>query len=596
MWNYIIKNIFLVSLKDERKIAELKIAAFIGEHCSINAVDHLGVLIKSLDPKSQTLCDLKLHRTKCTSLILNVLAPCWFNELIKDIGSMYYSLIIDESTSHDKKMLCLMIKYFSKKKANIVTTFYRLVEIEKCDAQSLFNCVVETLKKDDLDVNKLLGIGVDGASVMVGRHNSLSSKLKEVVPHLIVNRCICHSLHLACEKAFSVLPSFLDFLIRETYNWFSYSSKRQAAYNNLYQELKGGIPNKISKLSGTRWLARSAAINTILNQWDLLKVHFNTISNNASEKCYVSHSLRDMYKKNEAFIYFHFLKNTLSKVVYLNKLFQSNDMDPLKLLNDLNDLLYSLLNIIVVPNQLNKVSRSNLVSYDFEQYTMGSTCINYGYYFTKHSSLISSEHLLEVQNRCKQFMIILCKEIQKRIPDNLNILERINVFSPDQSTSILKSDITNIVVEFNALVENVDCTLKEWNLLNSLDSEDVKQLNSTVEFWAYVSKIKDAGGQPKFGNISSLVLNLLCLPISNATVERAFSIMNIVRDKLRNRLATLTAEAIMRLRYSLNGNCDTFSPTPEMLKLFNSEVMYSNNFDDSVLDYFNTSNSENNFI
>lgn len=38
MWNYIIKNIFLVSLKDERKITELKIAAFIGEHCSINAV------------------------------------------------------------------------------------------------------------------------------------------------------------------------------------------------------------------------------------------------------------------------------------------------------------------------------------------------------------------------------------------------------------------------------------------------------------------------------------------------------------------------------------------------------------------------------
>lgn len=150
----------------------MKIAAFIGEHCSINTVDHLGVLIKSLDPKSQTLGDLKLHRTKCTSLIINVLAPCWFNELINDVGSMYYSLIIDESTSHDKKMLCFMIKYFSQNKSKIVTTFYRLIETEKCDAESFFNCVIETLKKDNLDVNKLLGVGVDGASVMVGRHNS----------------------------------------------------------------------------------------------------------------------------------------------------------------------------------------------------------------------------------------------------------------------------------------------------------------------------------------------------------------------------------------------------------------------------------------
>lgn len=255
----------------------------------------------------------------------------------------------------------------------------------------------------------------------------------------------------------------MDFLIRETYNWFSYSSKRQTAYYNLFQELKGGTPNKISKLSGTRWLARIEAINTILNQWDLLKVHFNIISNSASEKCYVSHSLRDMYKNNEAFIYFHFLKSTLSNVVYLNKLFQSNNVDPLKLLNDLNDLLYSLLQIIVVPNQLNKVARSNLVNYEFEQYTMSPTCINYGYCFTLHSSLLSSDQLLSVQNRCKQFMIILCKEIQKKIPDNLNILERISVFSPDQSTSILKSDITNIAIQFKALVNNVDSTLKEWN-------------------------------------------------------------------------------------------------------------------------------------
>lgn len=57
-------------------------------------------------------------------------------------------------------------------------------------------------------------------------------------------------------------------------------------------------------------------------------------------------------------------------------------------------------------------------------------------------------------------MVILCKEIQKRIPDNVKILERINIFSPIKSTCIFKPDITNIVIEFKVLVNDVDSTLK----------------------------------------------------------------------------------------------------------------------------------------
>ena len=48
------------------KIAELKIAAFIAEHCSIKVVDHMVSFLPQLDPLSDTLSKFKLHRTKCT--------------------------------------------------------------------------------------------------------------------------------------------------------------------------------------------------------------------------------------------------------------------------------------------------------------------------------------------------------------------------------------------------------------------------------------------------------------------------------------------------------------------------------------------------
>lgn len=53
-------------INDARKRAELKIAVFIAEHCSINSVDHLSKIVMDLDPNSQTLANIKLHRTKCS--------------------------------------------------------------------------------------------------------------------------------------------------------------------------------------------------------------------------------------------------------------------------------------------------------------------------------------------------------------------------------------------------------------------------------------------------------------------------------------------------------------------------------------------------
>jgi len=82
-------------------------------------------------------------------------------------------------------------------------------------------------------------------------------------------------------------------------------------------------------------LARSEAINTIINQYDVFKIYFNTTSS-SNKKCYVFHSLRDMYNDKKTLMYLYFLKSILSSVIHLNKRFQSNDVNSLKLLKDLN--------------------------------------------------------------------------------------------------------------------------------------------------------------------------------------------------------------------------------------------------------------------
>ena len=153
-----------------------------------------------------------LHRSKCAVLIKNNLSFCIHQELLEDIGDSFYSLIVDESTTIDcKKVLTLVVKYFSENKIKVITTFYRLVEMESGTADAMSNTILSCLNTDKLKCDKFLGLGVDGASVNVGSNHSLTTNLREINNNLIVIKCICHSLHLAAEKACDTLPRHLDY-------------------------------------------------------------------------------------------------------------------------------------------------------------------------------------------------------------------------------------------------------------------------------------------------------------------------------------------------------------------------------------------------
>lgn len=77
---------------------EATLSMYIAVHSSIAPVDHLGQVCNiQFDCSS-----LKLHRTKCTKLIKNVLAPHFNQDFSTDIGNSFYSLLIDETYRFQK--------------------------------------------------------------------------------------------------------------------------------------------------------------------------------------------------------------------------------------------------------------------------------------------------------------------------------------------------------------------------------------------------------------------------------------------------------------------------------------------------------------
>jgi hypothetical protein len=146
----------------------------------------------------------------------------------------------------------------------------------------------------------------------------------------------------------------------------------------------------------------------------------------------------------------------------------------------------------------------------------------------------------------------------------------------------------NACNEFRMLkIENIAVTYKVAN-----DSTVVHKVEA-IDFWHKVFNMKQRDGEGKYPNLSKLIQHVLVLPFGTASVERDFSIVNIVKSKLRNKISLITLDALLRVRENIPDNFAEFVPTQKMYNMFNSNIyvqelkeIRENNHDLESIDFF----------
>ena len=95
--------------------------------------------------------------------------------------------------------------------------------------------------------------------------------------------------------------------------------------------------------------------------------------------------------------------------------------------------------------------------------------------------------------------------------------------------------------------------------------------DSTIQFWSRIVNFQSSLGHKPFEELATYVLNCLTNPVSNAVVERTFSLVTSVKTKVRNRLGLELLNTITRIRSQLQFSencCISFQVTKRMLELF----------------------------
>lgn len=446
---------------------------------------------------------------------------------------------------------------------------------------------MEYLKTIGLKYENVIGIGTDGANNMCGIHNSFFTLFKEKVPTLQLVKCVCHSLHLCSSKASDELPSNLEFLLRETRNWFYDSPLRQQLYHTLYQTINiGKLPKKLVQLSKTRWLAWHNAICVIVNQWLELKTHFNAMALNREERCVKARILSEIYNDDSNLLYLMFLKPITAEMNHANMNFQKQSVEVTKLFSDLKILLLTFARRILKPACINSINEGKFLSTaDFESLDRAlndDSCylhydsVDYGSVFGVECCNVPQERLQLVKQRCLRFLSVLCKQLVVRLPSNVNLFETLHYFNPDECLKTNQPCFSKLPQALIPSDVSSDVLKMEWEKLiwiNWTEHFNGMLPADSETFWSKVKNVKNASGESTFENISRYALRTLSLPFSNAAVERVFSVMNAVKTKPRNRMHTEMLVAIMRVRMGLRDTCcNNFTPSENMYALFTSKM------------------------
>ncbi len=196
-------------------------------------------------------------------------------------------------------------------------------------------------------------------------------------------------------------------------------------------------------MSGTRWLSIYDCCFRILNQWDELKLHFQLTKDH--QRCYDAEILHQMYSDPVNKLYLLFLMPFLQEFNRINKLFQLDRGNPFKMLECLLIFFRSLISRVVRPGMI-PTSDEQLLAINITDPSvlLPVGAINYGVKFMMALDEARMESTAErnMKSRCRDFLVEAAKQVQQRLPANIQIWKSMAVFSPTVILSQAKRQLS----------------------------------------------------------------------------------------------------------------------------------------------------------
>ena len=140
--------------------------------------------------------------------------------------------------------------------------------------EAIADRIFKEMKLRGVDAAKIMGLGLDGASVMTGNAGGVTGIMKRQNPHLVNIHCVAHRFALCTSQAATGITMFDDYqrYLSDLFYYFKNSAARVSNLKAIQNILE--MPQlKVKEVHGVRWLSFFNALHTVFKMLEPLIIY-----------------------------------------------------------------------------------------------------------------------------------------------------------------------------------------------------------------------------------------------------------------------------------------------------------------------------------
>lgn len=453
-------------------------------------------------------------------------------------SSRYVGLVVDETTNITvEKMLIIYLTL--QRKGEPETVFIGNHVINSGTAECIIEKIKDVLSGRGVVMARVVGLGSDGANVMVGRKAGVAQQLRQNdCPYLVNIHCGAHRTALAARDASKAVREISAYVttINNIYTYYKKSPIRTHRLNELQSAMEEQDLLSLKQPAATRWLSLERAVKGIRANWVALVLELE--EEEAVRECPVAKGIR---KHIQAYVFpalTHLLTDVLAVVNRMNLTFQKEDVNISSIQPIVNMTLANLGDLMNEPGEAE--TKFNEALQD------GAFCgVKLTQADARAFSILRTEYIGEVT-----------KSIKKRFPsEHLGIIADLdtvlNASRYPGADSALKSyglEALERVCDHYGSQRDAAAPLvqKERMLRDFLPVKRVLAGSGNPSFRESCRLLITSLGD-MFPDFKTLAEVALVIPVSSVAAERGFSLQNKIKTATRSRLSEAKTQNLMTI-------------------------------------------------
>ncbi|GFO36923.1 hypothetical protein PoB_006342800 [Plakobranchus ocellatus] len=288
----------LIPLSDRTANLEAMILSMMAENnISFSVAPKLVELIRECCNDPKALAGVALDRCVAAYKLKYGVSDFFTTGIIECMKTCPFSLNIDEATSSsNKKVLAVLVSFYSPVKQQVVIEHLASVELVKTDASTIFNAIKDLMDSNSIPWKNLQSCLLDSCNVMRGAKTGVEARLREQAPHLLdINGDWCHHIHNAVKQFCQPFEGWVERLFHDLntdFKWSSISKDILAEICHLFN-VKFSAPQRFIP---HRWLSVYGTSLSTLRLLDMLRLFYYPFTASQTHKKEINNIIHRFHK------------------------------------------------------------------------------------------------------------------------------------------------------------------------------------------------------------------------------------------------------------------------------------------------------------